>query len=271
MTAPLKWHGGKQGEMAKWILGHAPEHVHYVEPFAGGLGVLLAKDPGASEVVNDKFGDLVNFWRVLRDTKLFESFARAATMTPVSQQEWTDSEAGRLSGEPPSKPCVASALAFFVRMRQSRQGVGDSFNTLSRNRTRRGMNEQASAWLSAVDSLPEIHARLRSVVILCDDALKVIRQQDGPNTFFYCDPPYLQETRASPNIYTYEMTKEEHLDLLDALSTIEGKFILSGYPSEMYQEAERLCGWRRVERVVAKHSSNKATKDKATECLWMNF
>jgi len=60
------------------------------------------------------------------------------------------------------------------------------------------MNEQASAWLRAVDGLPDVHQRLQRVVILNDDAVIVIRQQDGPHTLYYLDPPYLHETRATP-------------------------------------------------------------------------
>jgi DNA adenine methylase len=74
----------------------------------------------------------------------------------------------------------------------------DGFATLSRTRTRRGMNEQASAWITAVDGLAAVHARLRRVAVLNRDALHVIRQHDGPDTLFYCDPPYLPRTRTAP-------------------------------------------------------------------------
>ena len=82
------------------------------------------------------------------------------------------------------------------------------FATLSRNRTRRQMNEQASAWWTCVEGLPAVSARLRRVVVLNQPALEVIRQQDGPATLFYLDPPYLHETRASPGTYKHEMSEE---------------------------------------------------------------
>jgi hypothetical protein len=43
-TVPLKWHGGKY-YLARRIIALMPRHLHYVEPFAGGLAMLLARDP----------------------------------------------------------------------------------------------------------------------------------------------------------------------------------------------------------------------------------
>jgi len=84
---------------------------------------------------------------------------------------------------------VHDAVSFFVECRMSLAGRGDQFAPLSRTRTRRGMNEQASAWLSAVDGLRAVHRRLRRVVVLNRPAIEVIQGQDGPDTLFYLDPP----------------------------------------------------------------------------------
>jgi hypothetical protein len=119
----------------------------------------------------------------------------------------------------------------------------DAFAPLSRARTRRGMNEQASAWLGAVDGLPAVHARLSRVVLLNRDAVDVIQSQDGPGTMFYLDPPYLTATRAAPGVYRHELTADDHRRLLGAVKAVEGKVILSGYPSDLYDR--ELAGWAR--------------------------
>ena len=216
--SPLKWHGGKH-YLAKKIIALMPPHLHYVEPYAGSLAVLLERDSdrnwldhgsggplpaslqGCSEVVNDLHGDLMNFWAVLRDTRMFSVFQRVVVAVPFSEYTW--GMAVTLSS---SDDRVERAVGFFVRCRQSRAGTFKGFATLSRNRTRRGMNEQASAWLATLDGLPEVHARLKRVVILNHDALQVIRQRDGDKTRFYLDPPYLAKTRTSTGQYDYEMT-----------------------------------------------------------------
>lgn len=271
VSNPLKWHGGKQ-YLANWIIGQFPPHVHYVEPFFGGGAVLFAKEPeGVSEVVNDVNERLMNFWHVLSQESLFRQFAREVVAIPFSQSGWEHASAAR---DFPIKELgnVPLAVDFFVQYRQSRQGLGRDFATLSRNRTRRGMNEQVSSWLSAVEGLPEAHERLKRVVILSDDAINVILRQDGPNTLFYCDPPYMHMTRESVKEYgKHEMTFGQHCDLLKTLEHIEGKFLLSGYPSDLYLDFATRNGWKCEAIEIDNKASGKAKKDIKTECLWRNF
>jgi DNA adenine methylase len=274
ISSPLKWHGGKS-YLAEWILSLATPHTHWVEVFGGGLSVTLAKDPeGVSEVVNDRYWQLQNFWTVLQRPELFDQFRRRIEATPFSEYEWeTANEINRLV--PPllltPEEQVARAVAFFIACRQSRAGRFNDFATLSRSRTRRKMNEQASAWLTAVEGLPEVHARLQRIVILNADALDVFKSQDGPATLFYVDPPYVPETRASKDAYAHEMTVDDHERLLAALSAIQGKFMLSGYQNDLYAEAEEKFGWHRHEREIPNHAAGGGTKRIMVECVWTNY
>ena len=269
ISTPLKTFGGKgafNGKLAKWIISLMPEHTHYMEPYFGGGSVLLEKDPeGVSEVVNDINGKLMNFWRVLKYDTYFRYFCQCVEATPFSQAEWENacgtSEAGN----------IHDAARFFIRCRQSRAGQMKEFATLSRNRTRRGMNEQASAWLNAIDGLPAVHARLKRVVILNDDALNVIRKQDGDKTLFYCDPPYLHETRMATDVYEHEMTDDQHVALLECLATIKGKFLLSGYRNGFYDEWTDAYSWHRRDFEIANNASGKKKKPTMTECVWTNY
>lgn len=270
---PLKWHGGKgafNGKLAKWIISLMPPHTHYVEPFFGGGAVLLHKDPeGVSEVVNDLNGELVNFWNVLRCDNSFAILQHWLEATPFCEATYESA----CQHKPPADEMLntSAAFAFFVRCRQSMAGRMKSFAPLSRTRTRQGMNEQAAAWLTAVNGLPEVHARMRRVAVLGRPALDVIKQQDGPQTLYYLDPSYPHETRTAKSVYEHEMTTADHLELLDVLERIKGKFILSGYRCEMYDKHAERCGWRREEFSIVNNSAGGSAKRVMTECIWMNY
>lgn len=273
MTAPLKWHGGKQ-YLAKRIVSLMPPRcqnpnapaaddpgwMHYVEPFAGGLAVLLANNPeGISEVINDLNGNLTNFWNVLASEAEFPKFQRAVEAIPFSQLEFESSEDR------------GDAVSFFIRCRQSLSGRMNAFAGITRNRTRRGLNEQVSAWLNCIEGLPAVHARLKRVLILNRDALDVIKSEDGPRTLFYLDPPYLHETRATTGEYEHEMTFDQHNALLMAISKIEGRFLLSGYRSDLYDDYAKSNGWRRHEFELPNNAAGGKTKRRMTECVWTNY
>ncbi len=286
LTQPLKWHGGKY-YLRKWIVGLMPPHLHYVEPFFGGGGILLARDPrrdwmstdgkkltaalnGSSEVANDIHGELINFWRVLQNPEDFHAFSQRMALTPFSEAEF-DEALRQSQNVDPDATAVQRAVHFFILARQSRQGLMRDFATLSRNRTRSRMNEQVSAWLNVVEGLADVHERLRNVVILNQSATDVIRRQDGPNTLFYCDPPYVHETRSTTGEYAHEMTEQQHGELLDVLASIQGKFMLSGYPSQLYSKREQQHGWIRHEFLIDNKAASGKVKEKKTECLWCNF
>jgi DNA adenine methylase len=88
---------------------------------------------------------------------------------------------------------------------------------------------------------------------------------------FYCDPPYVHETRSTTGEYQYEMTIEQHQRLLETLAGIEGKFMLSGYPSELYAGWSAKQKWTCHEYKIDNKAASGKVKEVKTECLWCNF
>ncbi len=58
----------------------------------------------------------------------------------------------------------------------------------------------------------------------------MIKSRDHKEAFFYCDPPYIAEQPVNQGHYA-GFTPEDYIVLLDTLSNIKGKFLLSNYPS----------------------------------------
>lgn len=304
---PIKIHGGKY-YLAPKLVAMFPRHLHYVEPCFGGGAPLLARDPmderlwwpkttGVSEVVNDLSMDLTNFWKVLQGGKSFAAFSRLCQATPFSEVEWDEASCELIEHPTPDEnvsSAVVRAWRFFVVARQSLAGRMNGFTGVTKTRTRSGMNNETSAWVGSVEGLPAVHARLMRVLILnARPAVEVIRKHDQKATFFYLDPPYLTTTRSAPAVYQHEMSPEDHRHLLATLGgkkaasvlwvddaipekyrkakAIQGRFMLSGYHSPMYQAAAEACGWHVREFQVANNAAGGAAKRTMTEVVWMNY
>jgi DNA adenine methylase len=105
--------------------------------------------------------------------------------------------------------------------------------------------------------------------VLTRPAVEVVRTQDGPGTLFYCDPPYLHQVRSARSVYAHEMTEADHAELLELLLRVEGKVLLSGYPSDLYDRA--LAGWTRHTFELHDNAAAGAKKNREMGVLWCNF
>ena len=260
------WYGGKFSHL-EWLLPLLPDCHHYCEPFAGSAAVLLNRAPAPVETYNDLDGEVVNFFRTLRDDK--ERLVEAVGLTPFSREEF-----GLACVVDPALPPLERARRFYVRARQVRTGLAQTASlgrwANCKGTSRGGMSGVISRWLGAVEALPEIAERLLRVQIENRSAIDVIQLYDSPRTLFYCDPPYVPGTRTARKAYgPHEMSDADHQQLLDALRQCKGKVMLSGYPSRLYDEA--LAGWTRHTDDKPNNASGAKVKGRETEVVWCNF
>jgi DNA adenine methylase len=257
------WYGGKFSHL-DWLLPLLPPAHHYVEPFAGSAAVLLNREPSPVETYNDVDGEVVNFFRVLRDQP--NEFSRAIALTPFAREEFHRA----IVGIPKAANDLERARRFYVRARQTRTGLAQTA-TLGRwanckDTSRAGMSGVVSRWLGGIDALAEIASRLIRVQIENRRAIDIVRLYDDPGTLFYCDPPYLHDTRGDSKAYGFEMAEGEHIDLAATLKRCRGKVAVSGYRNTLM---DRLYGeWRRFD---APPKQCHSVKEVRQESMWMNF
>ncbi len=258
----IRYHGGKWHH-AKWISQWMPAHRRYVEPFMGACSVLMRKARSHAEVVNDLDGQIVSLFCVLRDrgTELRE----ALRLTPFARAEF---EAAWEIAECPVENARRTIVRAFM-------GFGSAAATESRPNGRimtgfRGISDRSGTtpahdWANYPDCMEAMIQRLQGVVIENRPATEVIERYDSKEALFYVDPPYVMESRADADAdYRHEMSDEDHCALAEVLRRCDGRVILSGYPSELYDRL--FADWYCVKR--------KAFADGArdrTEVLWMNF
>lgn len=259
------WYGGKFNHL-NWLLPLLPECHHYCEPFGGSAAVLLNRPPSPVETYNDMDGDVVNFFRVLRDQK--ERLVEAISLTPFSREEFY--RAVSISGNAPSLSDLERARLFFVRARQARTGLAQTASlgrwANCKNTSRAGMSGVVSRWLGSVEDLPDIAFRLLRVQIENRPAIEVIKLYDDRSTLFYCDPPYVHSTRGDSKAYGFEMRDEEHRGLAEALGRSKAKVALSGYRCDLMDELYK--SWK-CAQAPPKHCHS--IKKVRREALWVNY
>lgn len=258
------WYGGKYSHL-DFLLPLLPQCHHYCEPFGGSAAILLNRPPSPVETYNDLDGEVVNFFRVLREQK--DTLIEAIGLTPFSREEFA--KACQLD---PTLSELERARRFYVRARQVRTGLAQTA-TVGRwanckNTSRNGMSGVISRWLGGIEDLVFIADRLLRVQIENRPALEIIKLYDSKETLFYCDPPYVHGTRGDTKSYGYEMTDEEHRKLARVLNAAKGLVALSNYQCDLMDELYPSPKWKKHRSPLKTIHS---TKDKRQEVLWVNY
>jgi len=281
IMAPFKWPGGK-GNLVKWIIQYIPHGHIYVEPFAGAASVFwhLPK-PFAVEVLNDLDADVINLYKVLKDSRKFEALSHKLIFTPYARAEF-----GRAIQMLKSADIndIDRAWAFFVRQNHGFSGFGLNESNWSRVLycTNKDMAKNVSQWRSRLKILSFWHKRLGKVHIYNLDAIQCMKHWDTTDTVFYLDPPYILDTRKTHSIYKKELDLSYHERLVNTLLSVKGKVILSCYDHPTYYPLTE-AGWQKItiDTVCHMAGKNRGSKTRGVgnlklyasrcETLYVNF
>lgn len=265
-TPLIRYHGGKF-RLADWVIKHFPKHTCYTEAFGGAAGVLLQKPRAYAEVYNDLDGEIVNLFRVLRNEDSRNKLIEQLIFTPYSRDDFQEAwEAWEACDD-----SIEKARRLIIRAQMGFGSAGASKGiTGFRIDTKRAYGTAQSLWVTYPNHLAIVGQRLSGVLIENRPAIQVLQDHDDSETLHYVDPPYVHDTRYSGaktgRVYRHEMSDQDHEELLKVLLELEGKVIVSGYPSEIYNDF--LAKWKRVD-TSARISSGRGT-DTRTECLWIS-
>jgi len=178
--APFPYPGSK-ARHADWILEHIPEHRTYVEPFGGAAGVLFQKPPSKVEVYNDRDGDIVQFFRVLRErpdelVEWLEAVPYARNVYDRWASEFYD------EGYRPDDEIERAGRFFALRYMSFGGGSNDNgFRGVATKGNRRG---PAGGFVNGIRDLREFADRLRGVLVENVDWSEIVDRHDAAETVF---------------------------------------------------------------------------------------
>ncbi|MCE9539759.1 MAG: DNA adenine methylase [Bacteroidetes bacterium] len=260
MKTPISYYGGKQ-KLAATILKLIPKHNLYCEPFIGGAAIFFAKEPSNLEVINDVNKELVNFYRTVQND--YVGLEKEIKITLHSRD--LHRKANVIYTNPDMFSEIKRAWSVWVLSTQSFAAMLDGSwgYDVGKNTTTKKISNKR-------ESFTEDYAiRLQNVQIECTDALRIIRARDTKEAFFYCDPPYYNSDMGHYDGYTIE----DFEGLLKCLSAVEGKFLLSSYPSPILKKYVKLHGWHQVEieQTVSVGSNSPKPRKCKIEVLTSNY
>lgn len=205
----MAWVGGKKALRDEILARFPRNYKRYIEVFGGTGWVLFHKPPGNDfEVFNDFNGNLVNLYRCVREQP--EALRNELRYMLNSRLDFEYMK-GMLHSRA-VLPDVRRAAYYYALIRYSYAAGTSTFGS------------QPHAMWNNFPLIESAAGRLQKVVIENKDCVKLIRQYDRPESFFYCDPPYYNADQY------YEAVSSDgfdHAGLADALLGIKGKFLLS--------------------------------------------
>lgn len=258
----FNYFGGKFTWLEYLYQNFPDNFTHLVDVFAGSMVVSLNYKGRVIKTANEINADITNFFAVLRDHE--PDLIRLLLLTPCSELEYN-------SSWEPAEDKIEQARRFYVRIRQSFFGLGAQRKNKGWHMAKQHVNAQGgetvSRWNNAIEKLHEVADVIRSNFQITNlDYSDCIDKIDFPGAFFYADPPYPLECRASSNDYKFEFTNEQHEALASKLHGIQGLAMVSSYNCPLM---DQLYGdWYKVEFPVKK---NNIRSSEVQEVVWMNY
>jgi DNA adenine methylase len=258
----FNYFGGKFTHLEHLYSNFPNKFNHLIDVFGGSFSVSLNYKGKVIKTANEINNDITNFFEVLRNHE--SELIRSLLLTPCSINEYnncwenTDNK-------------IEAARRFYVRVRQSFFGLGAQRKNKGWHMAKKHVNasggETVSKWNNAIEKLYEVAEKIRVDFQITNlDYIECINKIDFKEAFFYCDPPYPKETRASFNDYKFEFDTQNHISLSERLHNIEGMAMVSSYNSELYNELYK--DWRKVEFPIKK---NNIRSGEVREVVYMNY
>jgi DNA adenine methylase len=255
----LRYYGGKW-KLAPWIISFFPPHQNYVEPCGGAASVLLQKPRSPLETYNDLDGNVVNFFRVLRDRP--DELIRKIRLTPWARAEY------ELSWHIVDDS-VENARRFFICSWMAISNMALSKHTGFRTASFRDQcySTHVGNFYALVDSnaLRVISDRLRGIQLESRGWEYTLNRYDHLSSLIYFDPPYVKSERTDKDRYVFEWTDTQHIESAHLLRQAQGYVIVSGYACPLYAELYEDHDWARFDKEAQTNSGGKRI-----ESVWLS-
>lgn len=199
---------GQMFQVAK-LKKYMTPHKVFCEPFAGSATLFFAKEPSEERAYLNDMG----FYSTL--LKMIKSLTDAE-INQLTKRNWVSTEAyfNKMRNLKPSTK--VDFIHKHIYLARWAYGGSIHLNWNSHHNGKSTTHNNPQRWSRVRD-------RLQKATITKMDYAEVIRKVDGPDTFFYIDPPYY--TEKDKRIRKFNIGQIKVDDFVKVLKGIKGKFI----------------------------------------------
>lgn len=219
MNSPIKWVGGKKN-LRKDIVEIMPEHTQYVEVFAGALWVMLEKEPSKIEIINDINGDLISFYKVIKDEEKLKQLINNLYFLPKSREIFETFDIF-LEKQREEMSEIDRATMFYYLLKLV---YGGRFDRKKKSFCVSNDGRKMINYDKFPEEFLELHERMKNVFVERKDYTYILNKYDREDALFFLDPPYLDTTEHN---YGVIFGIDEYKTLIEKLKKLKGKFILT--------------------------------------------
>lgn len=274
----LSYIGGKNRQGC-WLRDYVPTTTkRYVEVFGGMMWVFLKMDlkkfDNLEEVIyNDIRPQNINLWRCVKDyNKLYEVSKNIPIEDPILFKQWQKEVYEHQYDLSVNDYEMAYKYAYLLSQ------VWSGTNPSTGNLIERGgytpkdgeYRSKFEIWRTKLID-PKFQKYIDKITVIEGlDYLDVIDKYDGPDTYFYIDPPYY-------NCEHYYTEKDfrlgDHIKLADKIRTIQGKFTLSYYEFDLLNDwyGETRYKWHTKEYKKNAGATKSGKQSKSVELIINNY
>lgn len=205
---PIVKRAGGKTRLLKYLLPLVPDHTCYVEVFGGGAALMLGKERSSVEIYNDLDQELVNVFRQAKYHS--KELRRELRMMPASRAEFDR----LLAAEPVTEIQAAARTLWLNKCSFGGQGCSFGVSKVCASTSKSGIRR----------NLKEFEERFDKVVIECKTWGCLLPIYDGPKTFFFFDPPYIN---SSKNVGYQAFDEAQMEKLRKAIDSLEAQWLVT--------------------------------------------
>ena len=264
----LRWAGSKH-KLAEWLIEKMDVHKIYVEVFCGALNLFLQKPLAPVNVLNDINGNLINFYKVIRDESTRRLLMEEMRLMYHSRDMFRDFLTLYQSGYFKYNNGVYQAAVFLYLNRVSFGGKMDSYSPEGADNS---LNIEKLYEYSKM-IFRKLNYPDTDTVVENKHFRDIIPKYDKRDALIYCDPPYMTTLENGKMKYEFTMKKEEHIELRDNLYKVkEAKWLISYDNSPQVEELYKEAPYKMLTPMINWSLGNKdSDQTQIQEMIYSNY